>query len=145
MSETSKRTPFKVVALSRLELWVIRAAGACILTILGWIGVQFQEALIHVAEIRKELDITSPADVKHELQVLEKKTLSIEDVESAIYKASPWLAERQEWEDWRRLVEISLDRKTRDRIFRSEILDWIKELKKHNPNITIPELSPEGG
>ena len=145
MSEPTKRSPFKVIALSRLELWVIRAAGACVLTTLGWIGVQFQEALVHVAEIRKELDITSPADVKAELAILEKKTLSIEDVENAVYRASPWLEVRHEWEEWRRAVEIALDRKTRDRLFRSEILEWIKELKAHNSNLTIPELSPEGG
>lgn len=124
-----------VFSVSKMELWVIRTGGALIITALGWIGVQFQQALIHVAEIRKELEIVKPVDILRAVTALEKHTLTEHDVKRILQENSVWVEEKGKWEEWR----YEVTEKTKDRFTATEFKHWKNRLKDLNPDLNVPE------
>lgn len=106
MSATETRGA--MLQISQTELWVIRSAGAAIIAVLGWIGVQFHTALIHVAEIRAELAVVKPADMLAAVHKLEKISMTQSEVVSIVREHGPWPEDRPGWRDWRQSVEQRL-------------------------------------
>lgn len=97
------------VSVSAIEMWIIRIVGMILVSVLGWIGVQFQTALLHIAEIRKELEITRPADVLDAVRELERVALTKDEVREIVVDKAQWPAERDDWFEWRGRVEHRLN------------------------------------
>ena len=135
--------PTATFAISKVELWVIRTAGACLIATLGWIGVQFQTALVHIAEIRKELDVVKPADILAAVNDLEKHSLTKAEVESIVKSSAPWLAVAGEWRQWKLEIEKrlhSIEIRTNDRFTRTDMREWLLLLKRNNNSLEVPLL-----
>lgn len=117
-------------------MWVIRLAGSAMLAILGWIGAQFQTALIHVAEIRRELEITKPAEIVKALHELRKETLTSEQIQAIIQTNSPWTRDSTDWVMWRNKIDLQ----TSDRFRKTDMQKWLDALRETNPDIHVPPL-----
>lgn len=138
-----------VVSLTKTELWVIRSAGAAILAVLGWIGVQFHGAVIHIAEIRKELELVKPADVLDAVRHLEQISLTEEEVARIISTESPWEEDRKDWERWQAEVIAwkgtvvtalqALQGRSGDRWTKTDHDLFLRRLKELNPDLRLPE------
>ena len=129
------------VHISKAELWVIRSVGGALLAVLGWIGVQAQDAVVQLAEIKRELEITKPADVLAAVNHLERVSLTKSEVSAIIRDESPWSEVKKDWDDWRRDIQRYMDRATDDRWRATDMRSWIRSLQKANPALDIPDIS----
>lgn len=128
------------IHISKAELWVIRSVGGALLAVLGWIGVQAQDAVVQLAEIKRELEITKPADVLEAVNHLERISLTKSEVSTIIRNEAPWNEVKKDWDDWRRGIQRYVDRSTDDRWRAGDMRSWIRALEKANPDLDIPDM-----
>lgn len=140
--------------VTKTELWVIRTAGAAIIAALGWIGVQFQTALIHIAEIRRELEIVKPADILSAVHELESISITATEVAAIVRNESPWQEDREAWQAWRIEIEkriealATLERATAENLRTlttsrwrmDDMRSWAERLKRDNENLKVPKV-----
>lgn len=143
-----------VVQIGKAEMWMLRALGTAILAFLGWIGTQFHAQLIHVAEIRKELEVASPVKMMATINTIEAKMVTEEDVTRLVRHGTPWQEERGEWLlwkseviAWKKVIADSVSRldkllelRTANRWTAEDMHRWAIELERQNPAIKIPPL-----
>lgn len=141
------------VEITSLELWVLRAAGALIVACLVWVGSSLQATLVAVAEIRKELDITKPADVLEAVHKFEGMAVTREQVQKLIDSTAPWYRERSEWLTWRGTIESFKSSATKeitetrdyiresseDRFKKADFLSWLRRFERDNPTLKVPD------
>lgn len=142
------------IHVTRLEMWILRTGMAATVAVLGWIGVQFKEALVHVAEIRKELEIVKPADILAAVHDLDKRSLTRDQVRIVVQESAPWGKVEGEWNGWRLAIEKqvytlaeyqrvqaeSAKTAAADRFTRTQMRGWASRLKDQNQEIKVPEV-----
>lgn len=119
-----------VLTVSRIEMWAIRGVGMILLALIGWVGSEIrrageklEHAVLSIATIQKELELTAPADVKTEVGKVARdighleaeiakvasSAVTKEDVSTIVFQVAPWGKERDDWIRWRSSLDARLD------------------------------------
>lgn len=90
-----------------------------------------------VAVTYAKLDVT-PSDVQHLIRELHTEHLQrIENLEGELAEMQTELTQRGEWIE---TVDVELARRTKDRIYRRDVEQWVEGFRERNPEAEVPDL-----
>ena len=113
---TEQSEPGQVPFNKGIEHWLAYAFCCSVVIALGIlvsIGANVNNRLnqldVRMERVYTQLEVTSPADVMHEVLLLKSASYTTaEEVRRLMKDNAPWIHERDKWEEWKRSVERRL-------------------------------------